>query len=279
MISKKRVILVMLLVITIIANLAINAFAYTEITEENLQKGFSEFVGLWIWEDYNIEVIDASHILMAYDGLDNIIEYNINEETNQIIFSCSLEFNTNMSYEEFLNKDVRIVDLLACYNAVAETQNVSWYIADEYEIFISRLNNYGKNTSTTITYEDLKEDLPKYLMQYLDENWKNGYKETDYAYANTYTLTVEKENETATSCTYKGIITVNLDSDFSSIEGILENMNKPSYVNDDTNDGNATDRRIPQTGTGYGIKEVVQIMLVVTGIILIGMIAHDIKRK
>ena len=113
-----------------------------------------------------------------------------------------------------------------------------------------------------------------YTKLYSDEDQKNTFK---------YGIISEKNNDSSLSLTYT--LAINKNGKFSEIKEYVEEYAVElerlldELLEDLENELEKSVKKIPQTGSGYGAKDVVLVSIIVLITIIMGMLIHDVRKN
>lgn len=231
-------ILSMVLVLSIICiNLCatVSFAASVPVTEENLQTALQNFVSLGDSTDNKVSV--KNHKILAHiNGEDYSITYDLNGNP---VFIYTVDVKQGMSYQDFQEKISGLSSVMLGYIAVANIQGVSvedaamYYtmqlmtaafsgtssmdLSDTYVIVGDEVTVEGDNSKV------IKESkFGKRVMEYVNAVYAEKTSVVDSEGINSFEYTVERQDVTKKSCKLVSTLTVNLEADFSQIEGTVK---------------------------------------------------------
>jgi len=273
----KKVLMSFLFAIFVFVSLCTNICnaASVKVTKENLKEAFQKFVSSELNEDnYSISVADDV-INITADNESHSLNYDL---TDKPTFSIEIPIEKGMSYEEFKKTGEDLSLLLLGYLAVANIQGVEMEDAVHYFSFSylgAALNGYYSTENSYSIVDDLnleegvtiqKNDDPKTIytsefgdrvMEYVTATYPETQEVSDSDGINSYVMMMERKDTTETSCKLVYTLRVNVDSDFSQLQGYAEKIEN-SFTNNDTSKENlnstnnnediANLNKIPQTG-------------------------------
>lgn len=224
------------------------------VTEENLDAAFQKFVSSEANENnYKISVSNNIITITSNDG-----NYTLNYDlTDKPTFTLAIPIEKGMSYDDFKKQTDNLILPMLGYIAVANIQGVQIEDASAYFLFSyleSALNNSCLSENSYMIVDDLnlsegasieKNDNPKTIyasefgdrvMEYVNDTYKDKQSITDSTGINSYVFTVEKQDTTDTSCKLVSTLSVNLDADFSKLNGYANNMDAYKDITETTAD-------------------------------------------
>ena len=275
-----------------------------EVTEKNLGETFEKFISSNSnKENYKISVTNNT-INIIEDDETYILYYDL---TNKPSFSLEIPIQKGMSYDEFKEKTDNLILPMLSYIAVANIQGVDFedssvyfamsYLGNALNGSWSSENSYtiidDTNMSDGVTI-DKDENNAKIIyvsefgervMEYVNATYKDKQTITDSSEGiNSYEFIIEKKEETNTSCKLVSTLNVNLDADFSKLNGyadlkIIDNNKKNETTEQDKNNTNNEDNKnnelsnnvsnnekIPYSGIENNL--IVNVLYVIIGIAL-----------
>ena len=288
---KKLLTIFVITVLCIINSFSI-CYSAVPITKEKLQNAFENILNnneseenFKINKDSNVTFED-SKIKVVTEGEESIIKYDL---SNKPTFTSEIKVMNGMSYEEFEKENEKLTSNVLGYIAVANIQGVK--IEDSILYFVTNYlknalesendNKYviiDDNPNTTVSVEGKtiikKSEFPNNVMKYVNSLYsKDKMNFNDNDKYNTFEWTIEKKEITDNSCTLISTIKVNLDGDFSKIEGIynklVEGIKNGSSSENEVKNYIQDNSKLPQTGKNI---ELVDILYIIIGISTISML-------
>lgn len=249
--KKLKKITVMLLIIVLFMNYKVIA---VDVTKENLEEALNNLISYSESEEYDYQFnVSDENIQITSNGKDYYLKYDL---TNNPTFTLEIPIQQGMSYEDFNEQSNNIILPMFGYIAVANIQGVEF---DDLSIYMmmSLLGNITDSISSEGTYiiiDDtdpsnnvVKDETNKNII-YVSEFGERVIEYVNYLFKdkqvfkdegiNSYEWTIEKIDETDTSCKIVSSLTVNLDADFSKIEDYANEFWE-STLNKDITEENA----------------------------------------
>lgn len=194
--------------------------ASVPITKENLIKSFQDVISSGVIstdEEYNIigaEVQDDIIIINTKSGSINT-KYSLEDKPT---FSCEAKVQNGMTYEEFETEQNKLSGTMYSYLAVAEMNNVD--ISKALMYFTMSLLSAGEGSfdmsgSSSVTKDEIEQDIMGYVNSQYGE--KKVISDNGEGMANTFTLEMEQQEVTDTSCKIVWTLTINEDGNFEAI--------------------------------------------------------------
>lgn len=267
--------------------------------------------------DFNMSLIEGENKGIRFSSeeenyiQDIIVE--IDNEKEQITLKSNSNISTEMTYEEFTVRSTYFYTYKALiYTAVAHIQGLEHYEnAIAYLLIDGEVINYDSNQG--ITEKNMRENPQKYYPAYLQYIYGEKWNKNDKTTLNTYEWQIDIDTINANEYSIKSKMIINLNGDFKSIEKRMDeffqefqqsfeeglrnatiefsNNNsadneftyviKPENIAERINSTNMIENEItviPQTGSGYGIKDIIQILIFIILIALVGMVIRDAKK-
>lgn len=276
----------------------------SEVTEKNLGETFEKFISSNSnKENYKISVTNNT-INIIEDDETYILYYDL---TNKPSFSLEIPIQKGMSYDEFKEKTDNFMLLMLSYIAVANIQGVDFedssayflmsYVGNALNGSWSSENSYvivdDTNMSDGVTIDKDENDTKtiyvsefgERVMEYVNYIYKDKQIIKDsFEGINSYEFIIEKKEETNTSCKLVSTLNVNLDADFSKLNGyadlkIIDSNKKNETTEEDKNNTNNEDNKnnelsnnvsnnekIPYSGIENNL--IVNVLYVIIGIAL-----------
>ena len=233
----KRVIL-LFLIIFLLCSSSFSCFAISvPVTKESLTSALQNFTSSDTNEkNYQFEVSDDA-INITVEGEKYSIKYDLSEKPT---FSFKTSVKNGMTFKEFEEQISNLILPIIGYGAVVNIQGVSaedfasyflpLYLKYALGTFSSK-NDYLIVDDTVDGFEKPDTTDPKiiYVSEFSEKvmTFVNAtYQDTDEVILDdsstydTFKLFIRKENEQETSCDIVSTVEVNLDADFSQLEGL-----------------------------------------------------------
>lgn len=237
--NKRKFIIIFFVIIAMILSMLSNCYATSvKVTEENFKASIQKFIEEELEiKDYEIETKN-NVMTITIDGRKYELNYNL---TGNPTFSYAANITEGMSYAEYENE----IDSLSAmpmigYLAVANIQDIDFKDSETY--FSMNLLSYGfseatSNTNnymivsevsegTTVTSDTSKviyeSEFSNHVMEYTNSQY--GTKKSYNDDGKTFNWTIEQKDKTDSSCKLVSTITVNMDADFSKINGYEEDL-------------------------------------------------------
>ena len=238
---KKILITILILVFIFIKFSTICLASSTLVTDENLKEALQKFTSSEANEDnYNI-IVSNNDIILSANNETYTLKYDL---SNKPTFSFEIPIEKGMSYDDFRKQtDNRMLPMVG-YIAVANIQGVAFEDASAYVLssYMENIlngsfrfdssNSYmiidDTNTSGGVTIETTNPNaiyasqFGERVMEYVNDVYLESKFISDSEGINSYTLSVERKNITETSCKLVSTLSVNLDADFSTIIGYIQ---------------------------------------------------------
>lgn len=267
----------------------------SEVTEKNLGETFEKFISSNSnKENYKISVTNNT-INIIEDDETYILYYDL---TNKPSFSLEIPIQKGMSYDEFRKKTDNFMLPMLSYIAVANIQGVDFEDSSAYFLMSytgnalngswSSENSYvivdDTNMSDGVTIDKDENDTKtiyvsefgERVMEYVNDIYKDKQIIKDsFEGINSYEFIIEKKEETNTSCKLVSTLNVNLDADFSKLNGyadlkIIDSNKKNETTEEDKNNelsnNVSNNEKIPYSGIENNL--IVNVLYVIIGIAL-----------
>lgn len=298
-----NIIVLMFLVILFICN---SVYAATiPVTDENLIESFQKFVKSGANEEnYKISVSN-NLITVSVDNENYIMKYDL---TDKPTFSLEVPIEKGMSYDDFEKQTGNLILPMLGYIAVADIQGIKMEDASAYFLFSylgSALNGSVSSENSYIIVDDLNgsegvkientddskiiyaSEFGDRIIEYIDNTYKEKQNISDESGINSFSSSIEKQDITETSRKLITTLSVNIDADFSKINGYVEGL-KGSSDKDKAEENTQKDSEtkvdnelnidtLPKTGEETNIFLIVLYIIVAT--CSIALIALLLKRK
>ena len=298
-----NIIVLMFLVILFICN---SVYAATiPVTDENLIESFQKFVKSGANEEnYKISVSN-NLITVSVDNENYIMKYDL---TDKPTFSLEVPIEKGMSYDDFEKQTGNLILPMLGYIAVADIQGIKMEDASAYFLFSylgSALNGSVSSENSYIIVDDLNgsegvkientddskiiyaSEFGDRIIEYIDNIYKEKQNISDESGINSFSSSIEKQDITETSRKLITTLSVNIDADFSKINGYVEGL-KGSSDKDKAEENTQKDSEtkvdnelnidtLPKTGEETNIFLIVLYIIVAT--CSIALIALLLKRK
>lgn len=267
----------------------------SEVTEKNLGETFKKFISSNSnKENYKISVTNNT-INIIEDDETYILYYDL---TNKPSFSLEIPIQKGMSYDEFRKKTDNFMLPMLSYIAVANIQGVDFEDSSAYFLMSytenalngswSSENSYvivdDTNMSDGVTIDKDENDTKtiyvsefgERVMEYVNDIYKDKQIIKDsFEGINSYEFIIEKKEETNTSCKLVSTLNVNLDADFSKLNGyadlkIIDSNKKNETTEEDKNNelskNVSNNEKIPYSGIENNL--IVNVLYAIIGIAL-----------
>ena len=238
----KKILIIFLFLSLILVNgyMTISYATAVKVTDENLKSSLQKFVSSSDNDkNYNITVENKQIKITSDDG-----NYTINYDlTNKTTFTYEADITQGMSYKDFQEKTNGSSSTMIGYIAVADIQGVGYedslsyfamcLLASAFSGMSSANTNNSfvivddTNMSEGVTIEkdpnDTKtiyaSEFGDHVMEYVNSLYseKQIFKDTDGL--NTFEMSTERKDVTATSCKLVTTLTVDADAEFSKMIG------------------------------------------------------------
>ena len=266
---KKKILFIFIILVFLICSTCYAASV--PITKENLSQSFQDVISSGVIstdEEYNIigaEVQDNTIIINTNSGPINI-KYSLEDKPT---FSCEIQVQNGMTYEEFEAEQNKLSGTMYSYLAVAEMNNID--IGKALMYFTMSLLSGGEGSfdisgSTSATKDEIEQDIMGYVNSQYGE--KKVISDNGEGMANTFTLEMEQQDVTDTSCKIVWTLTINEDGNFEAINMMgegggetpggeqetpqEENQNQEPITNEEKTPINTSNQN---SGSGNDVKE------------------------
>ena len=226
---------------------------WVTVTDENLEQALEKFETSDS-DTGNYEITVSNNIInITADNVTYELNYDLTDAPTFWVETSTIE--QGMTYEDFQAETEKLVLPMIGYIAVANVQGIE--IEDGMLYFMmSYLGNALNNPSGGDSYvivNDMDSEVDiipdganviyasefgDRVMEYVNSLYENGNSISDSNQFDTYTMTVEKEDSTETSCKLVSTLTVNMDADFSQLAGYSDQLNGSGGNNNGDNNGN-----------------------------------------
>ena len=227
---------------------------WVTVTDENLEQALEKFETSDS-DTGNYEITVSNNIInITADNVTYELNYDLTDAPTFWVETSTIE--QGMTYEDFQAETEKLVLPMIGYIAVANVQGIeiedgmlyfmmsylgnamgsssgenSYIIVDDTNSSGGEISTDGKNVIYVSEFGDR-------VMEYVNSLYENGNSISDSNQFDTYTMTVEKEDSTDTSCKLVSTLTVNMDADFSQLAGYSDQLNGSGGNNNGDNNGN-----------------------------------------
>lgn len=227
---------------------------WVTVTDENLEEALQNFETSDS-DTENYEITVSNNIInITVDDATYELNYDLTDDPTFWVETSTIE--QGMTYEDFQAETEKLVLPMIGYIAVANVQGIeiedgmlyfmmsylgnamgsssgenSYIIVDDTNSSGGEISTDGKNVIYVSEFGDR-------VMEYVNSLYENGNSISDSNQFDTYTMTVEKEDSTETSCKLVSTLTVNMDADFSQLAGYSDQLNGSGGNNNGDNNGN-----------------------------------------
>lgn len=227
---------------------------WVTVTDENLEEALQNFETSDS-DTENYEITVSNNIInITVDDATYELNYDLTDDPTFWVETSTIE--QGMTYEDFQAETEKLVLPMIGYIAVANVQGIeiedgmlyfmmsylgnamgsssgenSYIIVDDTNSSGGEISTDGKNVIYVSEFGDR-------VMEYVNSLYENGNSISDSNQFDTYTMTVEKEDSTDTSCKLVSTLTVNMDADFSQLAGYSDKLNGSGGNNNGDNNGN-----------------------------------------
>ena len=255
-----RYVLSFILIFVLIAFSFSNICYAVAVTDENLKSTLQKFVSSEANEDnYKITVAD-NVIKITADGKDYTLNYDL---TDKPTFTFEIPIEQGMSYENYEEQIDNLILPMIGYIAVANIQGVEFEDANAYFLMSYLGNAFNGSTSSessyiiiddstmadgvTINIGDKKiiyvSEFGDNVMDYVNDTYKDKQIIKDSPNGiNSYEWIIERKDVNDTSCKLVSSLSVNLDADFSKLNGYSDQLG-----------GTSLDKNITEENADYAI--------------------------
>lgn len=256
---KNNILTVLLLCIFMTISLSSMSYATSvPVTDENLNDALQNFAESDCNnENYQISVADNIITLTSNDGT-----YKLNYDlANSPTFSFEVDIQQGMSYDDFKEQTDNVILPMIGYIAVANIQGVELEDASAYFLMtylenVFNNSNLNENSYVIIDDTDMSDgvtinkdesdtktiyvsEFGERVMEYVNATYKDKQTITDSSDGvNSYEYTLERKDVTETSCKLVAEVVVNLDADFSKLDGYSSQVEE-SFLNKNITEENA----------------------------------------
>lgn len=245
--------------ILLLSSLFINCYATAvAVTKENLNTSLQKLVTSDTNENnYKIAVSD-NIITITADGKNYTLNYDLTEKPT---FSLEIPIEQGMSYTDFKEQTDNLILPMVGYIAVANIQGVEFEDVSAYFLMSylgNALNDSWSSENSYVIFDDTNmsdgvtidrdesdsktiyaSEFGERVMEYVNATYKDKQTFNDSSEGiNSYELTCERKDVTDTSCKLVSSLSVNLDADFSKLNGFSDKMGE-SLLNKDITKENA----------------------------------------
>lgn len=195
--------------------------ASVPITKESLSQSFQDVISSEVlsYDDEAYAIIGAEvqedTIILIRNSEPINVKYSLE---NKPTFSCEIQVQNEMTYEEFEEEQSKLIGTIYSYLAVAEMNNVDIGKAFMY-VVMSIIQGGGENLSTNGSTSATKDEIEQDIMGYVNSQYgeKKVISDNSEGMANTFTLEMEQQEVTDTSCKIVWTLTINEDGNFEAI--------------------------------------------------------------
>lgn len=248
--NKRKFIIIFYIIITMVFGMIPRSYAASvKVTEENFKEAFQKCVKELL-ETENCEIKTDNNVMtIVIDGETYKFNYNLAENPT---FTCTSNITKGMSYNEYKKETEQLSSIpMMAYIAVANIQGVA--IKDSAVYFSmmmlsSELSGTSSDTDNYIIVEDVSEgttitnekskiiyesEFGEHVMEYVDSQY--GTKKIYEDENKTLKWTIE-EDKTDTSCKLVSTIIINIEKDFSILNGVIESLTPYKDITENTAD-------------------------------------------
>lgn len=226
---KKRIIVgFSMILVCMFVFVSQNFASSAEINEENLKEAFLKYMKSEEVGNADVEIKD-NLIKFKLEDQEYSFNYQLGEKPT---FSKVISLKKGMSYDEFDEKNSEVLIPMIGYIGALDVQGISFEDSMSYfmmsylknALSSSAANSYELNNDI-IQFKDGKS-IPKsefgdYVLEIVDLLYgtKIVIQDNGEGEYNTFSCTIEEENKTQDSCDLVCTIVLNMDADFSKING------------------------------------------------------------
>ena len=216
---KKKILFIFIILVFLICSTCYAASV--PITKENLTQSFQDVISSEVlsYDDEAYAIIGAEvqedTIILSRNSEPINVKYSLE---NKPTFSCEIQVQNEMTYEEFEEEQSKLIGTIYSYLAVAEMNNVDIGKAFMY-VVMSIIQGGGENLSTNGSTSATKDEIEQDIMGYVNSQYgeKKVISDNSEGMANTFTLEMEQQEVTDTSCKIVWTLTINEDGNFEAI--------------------------------------------------------------
>jgi LPXTG-motif cell wall-anchored protein len=210
-----------------------------KVTDENLKTALKDF-GTSSVNENNYQISVANNVItVTLNGETYLINYDL---TDNPTFTYKVPITNDISKDDFDDVKDKLSIVMLGYVAVANIQGVSFEDSYAYFVASSLMNALSNLSSSNLSYwivpddaaiegsnEDVihESEFGNYIMDYINSlsNTKQTFIDgEDVEGINSFIWTTEETDITGTSCNLQSTLTVNLDADFSKLNGYYNKM-------------------------------------------------------
>lgn len=246
MFKFKKIIIIMFIVMFITLVIFTKSYAVpVTVTEENLKTSIESFITSEVAEENYIVSVENNKITLT--SLEETLSFSY-DLTGSPTFVAEANINQGMSYDEFQTQTDNLLSVMFGYSAVANIQGIDFEDSMMYWLLMimnsafsgmsdsSSSSGYvimdDTNMSEGVTIDKesldsntiLASEFPNRVMEYVNATYKDSQTISDSTEGiNSFELTINKTNVTDTSCKLVSTLNINLNADFSQLDGMAEN--------------------------------------------------------
>lgn len=316
--KKLRNIFIILFIIIFIMGNTISRAA-TKITKKDLETAVDNFLKLSEEDKTNNEGINPVGFEITDDTItikweENNVpkEYSMKYDlTDKPKFISEAKFSNGMSYDEYEEKNSILTLPMFGYMLLANIKGVEYIDSAMYILMnmmssafsgdMSQSNYYiydDTNTSTASIEGKTaikKSEFGNYVMDYINDAYKNGSDFKDEDEINSFVWNTEKKDVTTDSCTIVSTLTVDTDAKFSGLKGYSDKFaNSLKQENNKNNDESSKETKnnvkavkdtkaniksIPKSGVEFGLKNILQIIILISAVSICVILVRSKKEQ
>lgn len=240
---KKNLLVIVLIFIFTVININSINYAVVEVTKGALNTSLQKYIASEDNENKYLISVEESVIKIVTDGKTYNLNYDLKGEPT---FRVEIPIKKGMSYEEFKESNECSNLPMIGYAAVCDVQGVSYEDSLSNYLFSCLGSAFNqeqpKETNTYMIIDDLNveegvtlqkdndsnaiytSEFKDRVMEYVDSLYSKKVTTSDSNSFNTFSMTIDKVDETDTSCKIISELTVNLNGDFDKMKGYADSL-------------------------------------------------------
>lgn len=263
MLKYKKILTSILLIFALVSsNLYMRVYAaQVAVTKENLSESLKKIESSeWNEEGYTITVSDNVITVKSEESTYDL-SYDL---TGKPTFSIEVSVGNGMTYDKFKEETDKLNLPLLGYLATANIQGVEYEDAILYFTMYyagESLNNSGASSNQYVIIDDTKSsegvtinrdendtntiyvsEFGEHVMEYTNSLYKDNFSVADTRGINSFVWEYSKKDVTDSSCKIVSTLSVNIDADFSKLDGYTDKMlSDESTIDNEKKDANNVD--------------------------------------
>lgn len=242
---KKKLVIVLCIFIFALVNINTVRYAAVAVTKENLKITLQKYVTSKENENKYLISVEDSLIKITAEGKTYNLNYDLKDNPT---FKIEIPIKKGMSYKEFEDSSNNLSLPMIGYAAVCDIQGVSYedslsnflmsYLGSAFNsILTNGINQYiivdDLNPEEGVTLEKTNDSKTIYtsefgdrVMEYVDSLYSKKFTVSDANSFNSYSMTIEKKDETENSCKIVSELKVNMNGDFDKMKGYVDTISE-----------------------------------------------------